>query len=256
MLEWALPEDGDIGDMEAVKEANPASWLTSKVLAEQREAVHELAFRRYHANQWVQAEAPWIAASAWDACSARPEIPDGASDVVLGVDAAIPHDSSAVATVWRDEAGIFHATFEVWEPTAERDVELELVVEHIRKQCRRYRVSGVAFDPYFLWHAAQRLEAEGIAMVEWKQDNARMVPATQTLYEAIVHRRLRHGGHEVARAHALAAEVRETERGLRIRKSGRERNDAVVALAMAVEWASGQAEPRKSVYETRGLVTA
>ena len=256
MLEWALPEQAEIDDMEAVKEANPASWLSAEALAEQREAVHELAFRRYHANQWVQAEAPWIAAQAWDACSAKPEIPDGASEVVLGVDAAIRHDSSAVATVWKDPAGIFHASFEVWTPTPERDVELELVVEHIRRQARRYRVRGVAFDPYFLWHAAQRLEAEGIAMVEWKQDNARMVPATQTLYETIVHQRLRHGGHEVARAHALAAEVRETERGLRIRKSGKERNDAVVALAMAVEWASRQAEPRESVYETRGLMTA
>lgn len=254
MLEWALSETADIDDMEVVKTANPATWLGIQELSEQREAVHEIAFRRYHCNQWVQTEAPWMTADVWDACSGEPSIPDG-SAVILGVDAAIRHDSAAIATIRADESGFYHALFEVWTPTREREVELERLVEFIRTQARKYEVKGVAFDPYFFLHAAQRLEDEGIPMVEWRQDNARMVPATQTLSQLVTHGKLRHGGHPIARSHALTAEVAETERGIRIKKTrSRGPDDCIVALAMAVEWASRTTDPKRSVYEDRGLL--
>jgi phage terminase large subunit-like protein len=255
MLEWALPEDADINDMEAVKGVNPASWLTADALAEQREAVHEIAFRRYHCNQWVGAQAPWITADVWDACAGKPDLASGGR--ILGIDAAIRHDSTCVAMVRRDKTGVFHADFKVWLPTREREIELENVVDFVREQCRQHEVKAVVYDPHLMWHAAQRLESEGICMVEWKQDNARMVPATRTLHEAVVHKRLRHGGNTIARSHALAAEVVETERGIRIKKTAsRDRIDCVVALAMAVEWASRQEETKTSIYNQRGLVTA
>jgi phage terminase large subunit-like protein len=255
MLEWALGEKADIDDMEVVKSANPASWLTEALLQEQRDAVHEIAFRRYHCNQWVDSHAPWISADVWDACSEKPRIAPRA-EVILGVDAAIRHDSAAVVTLHRDDAGLYHAEFEVWQPTRERDIEIEALVEFIRAQARKYDVRGVVFDPYFFIHAAQRLDAENIPMVEWRQDNGRMVPATQTLSEVVGHKKLRHGGHPTARSHALNCEVSETERGIRIKKRGKERNDCAVALAMAVEWASRDPGKRTSVYEDADLIVA
>jgi hypothetical protein len=51
---WALPEDAEIDDPEAVKQVNPASWITKASLVEQRDAVRAFAFRRFHANQWVE----------------------------------------------------------------------------------------------------------------------------------------------------------------------------------------------------------
>jgi phage terminase large subunit-like protein len=134
---------------------------------------------------------------------------------------------------------------------------MDLVLGHIREQAERFNVTAVCYDPYFMHHAAQVLEDEGIPMVEWKQDNARMVPASRTLHEAVVHGHLRHGGHPIARSHALAAGVYETERGLRIKKTaGSGPNDAVVALAMAVEWASrNDTPPPPSVYETRPILS-
>lgn len=253
MLEWALDEKADIDDMAVVKSANPASWLTEQLLSEQREAVHEIAFRRYHCNQWVDSHAPWITADVWDACAEKPEMPPR-SDVVLGIDAAVRHDSACVATVRRDAGGVCHAEFEVWEPTRERDIELEQLVEFVRAQARKHNVTAVAFDPYFFIHAAQRLDSEGIPMIEWRQDHSRMVPATQTLSELISRGKLRHGGHPTARSHALNAEVQETDRGIRIKKRGRERNDCAIALAMAVDWASRDPGRRTSVYEDRDLL--
>lgn len=255
MLEWSLDEKADIDDMAAVKATNPASWLTEPLLEEQREAVHEIAFRRYHCNQWVDSSAPWVTADVWDGCDGKPEIP-ARSDVVLGIDAAVRHDSAAVVTVRRDDDGVFHAAFEVWQPTRDRDIELEQLVEFVRAQAKKFNVTGVAFDPYFFIHAAQRLDAEGIPMIEWRQDNSRMVPATQSLSEAITRGKLRHGGHPIARSHALNAEVSETDRGIRIKKRGRARNDSAIALAMAVDWASRDQGPRISVYEDRPLATA
>lgn len=85
MLEWALPDSASIDDMRTVKRVNPASWLTEGDLAEQREAVHEMAFRRYHANQWIAGTDAAISPTEWAAC-ANPgcEIPEGADGVVVG----------------------------------------------------------------------------------------------------------------------------------------------------------------------------
>jgi phage terminase large subunit-like protein len=92
-------------------------------------------------------------------------------------------------------------------------------------------------------------------MVEYPQNNPKMVPATQLLHEVIAARRLRHGGDPIARSHALAAVVAETEMGLRICKTAsRDRIDGLVALAMAVSIADAMPAPRRSVYERRFLL--
>lgn len=83
-------------------------------------------------------------------------------------------------------------------------------------------------DPHYFWHAGQRLEDEGIPMLEWQWQ--RMAAATRTLHEAVAHGRVRHGGDETARRHALAAEVREREYGLTISKrASRDAIDCLVA---------------------------
>ena len=213
--------------------------------------MHESEFRRWHLGQWTAAEDAWMNAELWDAGAGVPDLrPE--RDTILGVDASIRHDSTVVATVQRDDDGVYHATFRSWGPN--REIDLSLVMAHIRDQTRKFRVTGVAYDPQYMHHAAQTLEDEGVPMVEWRQDNGRMVPATRTLHEAVVHGRLRHGGDQMARSHALAAGVKETERGLRLKKtevtSGKQM-DAVIALAMAVDWASRTAVEHRSVYEDR-----
>jgi phage terminase large subunit-like protein len=99
-----------------------------------------------------------------------------------------------------------------------------------------------------------RLEEAGAPMVEHPQNNSK-VPATQLLHEVIADRWLRHGGDPIARTHALAAVVGETEMGIRLRKTAsRDRIDALIALAMAVSVADAVPARRVSVYENRGLI--
>jgi phage terminase large subunit-like protein len=83
--------------------------------------------------------------------------------------------------------------------------------------------------------SAQRLDEEGLPMIEYPQNNVSMVPATRLLHEVVADGRLRHGGDPTARSHALAAVAAETEMGIRIRKTAsRDRIDCTIALAMAV----------------------
>jgi phage terminase large subunit-like protein len=254
MLAWELPQGATINDMAAVKKCNPASWVTVDGLREQREAVHELAFARYHANVWTGGEAPWILADMWDGCAAAPVI-EADHNVVVGVDASIRHDTTAVVVVRRDEREQFHALWRVWEPTRGQEVPLAEVESFVRDLAGHFRVLAVVHDPHYFWHARQRLEDEGIPMVEWQ--HRRMASATRTLHEVVAHERLRHGGDPVARQHALAAEVKEREFGLILSKTAtKEPIDSLSALAMAVEWAASIEPPKKSVYEQRWLVVA
>ena len=262
LYRWhTVDEDLAYDDPETWKIANPAlscerPFMRIAGLEDDLQRMHESEFRRWHLNQWTASEEAWINADLWDACAGAPELrPE--RETVLGVDASIRHDATAVCTVQRDPDGIFHASWRFWGPN--REIDLELVMAHIRERCHDLHVTAVCYDPQYMHHAASRLEDEGLAMVEWKQDNARMVPATRTLHEAVMHRRLRHGGDKVAREHALAAGIAETERGLRLKKTqvtaGRQM-DGIVALAMAVNWADRQETERRSIYEDRTLTAA
>ena len=244
-----LPYD----DPETWREANPAlscerPFMRLKGLEDDLQRMHENEFRRWHLNQWTASEATWITPEVWDACAGEPRLTPGAP-TAIGIDASIRRDATAAVTVQRDSAGVYHAEFRIWEGQPNRDIPLEEVEAHIRQQATRYELVGVPYDPQFFGRSAQVLEDERVPVVEFRQDNARMCPATHTLHEAVTSGRLRHGGHPVARQHALAAGVAETERGLRIKKTAsRAPDDSTVALAMAVEWLSRQNEGRRSRY--------
>lgn len=251
MLEWRAD---DPNDLDQVLAANPAPWITRAALEEQKASVHELAFKRYHANCWTGGQSPFITADAWDCCAGPPTI-DADDRVVVGLDASIRHDCTAVTVVARRRDDTYDALFRVWTPERGSEVPLGEVEEFVRELARHFRVERVVYDEYFFHHAAQRLEQDGIEMWAWR--HAKMVSATRTLLDIVRAGRLRHGGDPIARRHALAAEVAEREQGLLISKRRtREPIDALVSLAMAVEMAAGLEPPRPSVYEERTLVSA
>lgn len=259
--QWhSAPEDAAHDDPETWKAANPAlrckkPFMRLKGLEDDLRRMHENEFRRWHLNQWTASEASWITAPAWDACDGKPQLVPN-HPTILGVDASIRRDASVVATVQKHGSD-YHAEFRVWEPDGSHDIELREIEDFIREQGKRFNLVAVAYDQQFMHYVAQKLESEGLPMVEWPQNNAHMCPATHTLHEVVMSGNLRHGGHPIARKHALAATVVETERGLRIKKTAaRAPDDAAVALAMAVGEAAHDAPEKRSVYESRGLVAA
>lgn len=239
MLAWELADELDADDLAAVKKCNPASWITLDSLREQREAVPDLAFRRYHCNQWTAREGSWLPAGAWQGCAGRPSFEPG-ERIWIGVDVGGERADSAV--VWVSER--LHIGVEVYEGD---EGVLECAAK-VRELAGRYSVAEVVFDPWRFTHAAMEFEREGLLAVSFPQTDSRMIPASDRLYRAVIDGRLVHPNDARLNAHAAAAIARHSRRGWRIDKANRaDKIDAVVALCMAVERAESEPEPVRLV---------
>lgn len=153
MLEWAVPEDADIDDAREVKKANPASWITTDGLREQRGAVPDLAYRRYHGNQWTARDGSWLPAGAWQACVGDPVIEDG-EDIWVGVD--VGGDRAATAVVWCNAA--LHVNCEIYHG----DEGVLDAVDRVRELATTHSLREVVYDPWRFGQAAQELERERV----------------------------------------------------------------------------------------------
>jgi phage terminase large subunit-like protein len=235
MLEWSLPEDADVDDMRAVKAVNPASWITAADLAEQREAVPEMAFRRFHANQWTERESHWLPAGAWQQCVGQPVFTDG-EPIWAGVD--VGGDRSASAVVW------INAAYQVGCEIFHGDAGVLGCVDLVRELAARYDLREVMYDPWRFGQAAQELEQARIVVTAFPQTDVRMVPASDRLYQAVVQQRLTLPDHEELRQHMANTIARHNRRGWRLDKpSLKQPNDAIIALCMALEAMENQPEP-------------
>ena len=96
-LEWSLPDDAGLDDLQAVKRANPAPWITVPELRRQRTAIPETAFAQFHACRWGIGEGSWLPPGAWQACVGEQLFTEG-EDVWIGVD--VGGERSATAVVW------------------------------------------------------------------------------------------------------------------------------------------------------------
>lgn len=250
-LYWrSVPPGTPLDDLDAFKEANPASWVTREFLADQRASLPEPVFRRLHGNEWYEAGGTlWVPRESWDACAGDVQM-DPERPTVIAVDAAAKRDTTAVALVQRDDDGRFQTR--VWIMHADPDVgylDYEQVEDLIRDLASTYDVRRIGFDPYQMVPVAQRLDGEGLPVELFPQSHVRMVPASGLLYDAVMEQRLVHDGDAEVSEQVLSAGVREVPQGWRLDKRVRSRSiDAAVALAMGVqlaEWESSQsAAPR------------
>lgn len=228
MLEWTVGDDWDGEDLAPVLDANPASWITLEGLAEQRAAVQDSAFRRYHANQWTVGEHHWLPPGAWQACADPTAKILPGQRIFVGVDVGGERSASAVVWVTEDlrvDCAIFAGNEAVLA-----------CAEKVRELAQEYSVVEVIADPWRFQQSMLELAERGLPITEFPQSNARMGPASERLHAAIVERRLSHLDDPALNAHVRQAIARDTPRGWRIDKTkSRENIDAVVALAMAVE---------------------
>jgi phage terminase large subunit-like protein len=229
-LEWGVPEDRELDDLYAVKQANPAPWITRQALLEQRERVTPQAWATMHCGRWGVGEAAWLPPGAWSGCRDEDLLVEDGEEIVLGVDIGGSRAASAVVGVTDD---LRVAVVEVFEG----DDSVLRATDSVRELAGRFNVREVAFDPWRFKGEALRLEAEGIGpLVDFPQSHSRMVPASEGLHAAVVEQRLRHPGHPALDRHVANAIAKATGRGWRLEKGGRDvQIDAVIALAMAVE---------------------
>jgi phage terminase large subunit-like protein len=239
---WAGPDGCAASDTKAMRAANPASWITIRSLQAQRRSMPEAIFRRLHLNQWTTSEATWIPMPLWDACAGKPSIPVDAP-VFIGVDAAPKKDTTAVVIVYRDDHGVHHWKVHIFRADRAMGYLDFLEVEDLlRELCMTYDVRRILFDPFTMMRSMITLAEEGLPVEEYPQNDARMVPASQTLYDLVLEARVRHGGDPVLRAQAAVAAARETSRGWRLQKlRSASAIDSIVAGAMASHIAEQEA---------------
>lgn len=236
---------GDPTDVEAMKLANPASWIDRDFLVRQSSdpAHSKGTVLQMHGCVWAESVEAWVSMNQWEACrEPDAEIPAGA-EVAVGVDIGITHDSTAVAVAHVRDDGRIHVQATVWS-AVERvmaDVlvpggamDLSLIEEHIMHLAERYSVIEVAYDPRFFERSAQLLAGD-LVMVPMHQQSGPMADAYQEWYASILERRLVHSGQAVLTAHVMATAAQQTERGWRVSKIRQnQRIDALVASAIAV----------------------
>lgn len=241
MLEWALPESASIDDFTLVKTVNPASWLTEADLAEQREAVHEMAFRRYHCNQWVAGTDSAISGAEWAGC-ANPgvEIPVGAEGVVVGVDMALKWDTTAFVPVWKTEDGKTRAhTPTILTPPGDgTSLDFEEIFAAAEAIRERWPTCVFCLDPEAGGEIlAMRIDRElGGSIMTHSQRINPMCRASQGLAELISTGGLEHPDDPGLNRHVLSAAARFYGVGFRFVKAKGSKLpiDACIALAMAV----------------------
>jgi phage terminase large subunit-like protein len=236
MLAWEVADDWDGIDLQPVLEANPASWITLEGLQEQREAVADIAFRRYHANQWLAGGQHWLPIGAWAACADPTAKILAGERIHVGVD--VGGERSASAVVWvAEDLRVDCAVYTGNEAVLACKAKVE-------ELARDFHVVEVAADPWRFQQSMIELAERGIRVTEFPQSHARMSPASERLHAAIVEGRLKHLDDPVLNAHVRAAVAEDNPRGWRLSKSrSRDQIDAVVALAMAVEAAENKPAP-------------
>lgn len=270
------PADADYRDPATWEAANPSYGVTVQApfFRDQLTKKTEAVFRRYFLNQWTTSEEIWIPETTWDACKAPDLDLDPALPLYVGIDMAHSNDSAAVVCVQRQETRTVvrarvwdnpyprtHAQHEHW-----RISPLE-VEHHLRDLSARFPVpaadidgiskAGPAFyyDPAWFSRSAPVLEGDGLAMIEFPQTDARMVPASQTLFQMATEGLLAHDGDPVLKRHVLNAVADHRPRGWRLSKprGSRRKIDACIALAIGV-YGAQERSTVGSVYETRSLL--
>lgn len=250
LFRWfGAPEGADHRDPVVWAASNPSygTLMTESQLSDRCANIPESQFRRYFLNQWVEAEELWLPAGAWEACNIGPfELEEGAPTFV-GWDASTKHDSTAViAGQWHGEKLRIKAW--IWErpldsngnPIEDWEIPGAEVETQVRALWRKYRAREIAYDPAFITWKAQELTTEGAPMVEFYQSDVRMVPATQTTYDAILNGTIEHDGDPKLARHLRNAMAVQTSKGGQRLTKGKIRRlhnmiDGAVALSMVTD---------------------
>ena len=210
--DWAVPEGGDVEDLELVKAANPLSAVTVESLRETREApgITLQHWSRINANVPTRAASAAVPERVWhDAATAEP-IPEDA-EVWLGADFGWQWDTTALVPLWwRDEEHRQFGPATILEPPRDgSSLDPAVVRATVLELTARYRVSTVVMDPDRAHDVAGWLADElGLDVVFRAQSAKPQAEDFERFMLALRNGWLRHSGDEGLRRHALNAVTR------------------------------------------------
>jgi phage terminase large subunit-like protein len=228
-----------------------APWQTEAWREQVRASERPNAYLRLIENRWVSAETSFVDMQWWDECvdpELRPTLEDRALPVMVGVDASIKHDATAIVacTYDRDSKKVRLVAHKTFQPSPDDPLDFEHTIEAtVLDFARRFRLKECRFDPYQMVSSAARLTARGINMVEFNQTAGNLTEASNNLYELVKGRNLAVYSDPDMRLAVSRAVAIETPRGWKISKSvASHKIDIVVALGMAALGAVGTASKK------------
>lgn len=262
--EWAVPEDGDVEDLELVKAANPLSTITKTSLRrKRRKPTMTLAhWKRFTCNMPTRSDLAAITEREWFA-AAGAGIPAG-EPVWLGVDVGWKYDPTALVPYWQpDEQDRRLGVATILEPPADgTGLDLYAVEHAIAEIHDRNPIHSVVMDLSNARDIADWAETElGADVLERTQGLKSQIEDYDRFNEALRNGWLTHSGDRGLTVHALNAISRVLPSGKYVfgrpvssrlaKHQDLRRIDALVAAAMVHTAASVGSS---SVYDTRGLV--
>ena len=268
----AASKDDDITDPEVHKKANPSYGSIidpeeiAKAAQDAREKPSELnAFMRYRLNIWVEQLEAWIPMHHWDQCAGAVDEAalvgrkcfgglDLASkkDIVAFVLLFPPTDEDPLWRVlprmWCPQEGAYargrkdQVEYELWGKqghltlTPGNVVDYETVKQQIARDSKIFKLAAIGADKWNLEYLRQRLESDGVTMVEYGQNFHDMSPPSKELEALVVSHAIAHGGHPVLdwMAGNVTAITDGKENIQPSKKESPEKIDGIVALIMAL----------------------
>jgi phage terminase large subunit-like protein len=241
MAWWEASEDA-YADESLWREANPGLISEPAILAmddliSARKRTPEAEFKTKRLNMWTSSGAAFLPAGTWDECATPGLALTPEDDIVVAFDGSFSNDSTAIVAARIHDGAIF--VLGHWERPIDAEQSWRVPVSEVEARmeeiCRTHKVREISCDPFRWQRSMQEWEARGLPVVEFPQSPSRMVPATASLYDAVVNKRLKHTGDPSLARHASNATPYVSRNGTMIRKGrdAQKKIDLIVAAIMA-----------------------
>ncbi|MCH4024096.1 MAG: terminase large subunit [Acetobacter sp.] len=226
---YTLDDDDDWTDSSVWRKANP-NWGISVMpdyvggLAHKamQLASAQNGFKTKHLNLWVNADQAWMDMRAWDACAdyTLSEADFEGDECAGSLDLASKVDLAAKIRLFeRDHDGITHyyvlpvfylpqkqvdesgnAQYAGWvadnwiKATQGDVIDFEKIEEDLQEDNELFALRYMAYDPWQATQLAQRMMAQGLPMMEYRQTVANFSEPMKELEALVLSGRLHHNG--------------------------------------------------------------
>lgn len=245
LVEYATPEGYEITDPAGWKIGNPAlgDFLHEDAVAATLKTTREEPFRRYRLGQWVGSANSWMPWGVFEkrADTERGTPPEG-EKIVLGFDGSASGDSTALVGCTMDGHVFIVAAWQAPENDLRWRVPRAEVTAMVSSAFQQWDVVELAADPWGWRSELEEWEAAHKNVVQWNTAHAaRMAPATDRFYSAVMDETLTFDGDQALVEHINNCVPKSTSMGDLVHKDKRNSTrkiDLAVAAIVAFDRAA------------------
>lgn len=212
MNEWMVRSPELVGDMSAVKEANPFSGITPETLEAEYESptTDPGDWKRLKCNMPARATNAAISDAEWERAYVNVDIPPE-EHVDVGVDVAWKHDTFAIIPMWQHPEGFrVLGNGEILVPPRDGStLHPDEVKGAFQRLMGKYTIDAAVMDMQRAEDIAAWLEDDlAVTVIDREQGNASAAEDYEAFMEALRNGTLKHTGHSGLRSHVMNAVTR------------------------------------------------